>query len=244
MPSSSGSRRLSIVAVAFSVSLVLWSPASAAAVHRVNPSLRFVHRAGYQLVVAGRGWRPWSPVIFSVRVGAISAGLEVKATRRGAFAIALSHLSLCSEPEFAARDLRSHHASLHGPPLGCPLPANPPMPVLKIIQGKRSAPAVYRIAGIVPRSVNMRLGDELYIQEDGATLPAYLPYVNAYYLTLVRAGRSSGPGCQLANCNTNYFWEYAATRLGETVIDMSPACRQVRPPCEAPDFGISVKISP
>lgn len=209
-----------------------------------KPTLRLGHDAQQRLLVSGSGWRPNSRIVFSVHLASLTNGRELRANSRGRFALAITRLSLCSGPVFQARNLAGQSAVLHGPPLGCASPANPPVPSLHLVQGHAVSVQLERILGTIPRTVTLHLGDELYLYESGDTHPGYQPQADDHFLTVLRQGTTPARACSQPDCAAGFFWQYAAAQVGQTTIDLSPACRSVRPPCMMPDLEIEVNVLP
>lgn len=223
--------------------LALWAPGSQTVLAaRAGPSLRLGHDAQQRLLVSGSGWKANSRIAFSIHLASLATGRELRADSRGRFALAVTRLSLCSAPVFQARSLAGQSTTLHGPPLGCATPANPPIPSLHLLQGRAISVQLERILGTTPRSVTLHLGDQLYLYESGDTHPGYQPQVDEHYLSVLRQGATPARACAQPECGAGFFWQYVAAQVGVTAIDLSPACRSLRPPCMLPDLEITVTV--
>jgi hypothetical protein len=116
------------------------------------------------------------------------------------------------------------------------------VPQLRVLQGKPAKHQVARIYGIQPRSVTLQDGDELFIWEAGTVRPAFQPHADPAYLAVVGQGTTPPRACPQPGCDAGFYWDYVALRPGTTLVDMSPGCRELTPPCAAPDFALTVKI--
>jgi hypothetical protein len=90
--------------------------------------------------------------------------------------------------------------------------------------------------------MTLHVGDELTIWEAGTVRPAFRPQADPAYLALTGQGTTPPRACPQPDCDAGFYWGYVAIRAGQTLVDMSPGCREVTPPCMAPDFAITVKI--
>jgi hypothetical protein len=239
-------RPLIRLVIAVGLLTLLIQPASQSFVQArtLHPAMRFVTNTTYPLVVKSTGWKSGSRVIFTVRQMSIAAGGQVQTNSAGTFVVAVIGADRCSNPVFTARDFRSHQVVLHGPALACPASANQVSPQLKVLRGKIVKSRVVVVRGTQPASVTLRVGDELDIYEQEQKLPAFTPRVDSTYLALIAIGTTPARMCPQVDCGSEAYWKYVAVRTGQTYVDLSPACRQVTPPCMIHDWAINVHILP
>lgn len=214
------------------------SPALAA-----TPALRIVQVTGYTIAVEGVGWPHRARISIALHQGAFVRGLELKANRRGSFRVGVTNVNLCSGVIFEAHDLKGHAETARGPALACPIPLNPPVPILKVLRGASTLPDESRLVAVSrPGTTTLRVGDELYLWQPGTRNPLYTPSVDASFLTLIDYGPTPARACIQTACGQGYFWTWIAIHPGDTFLTLSPACRQSKPQCEVPSFEYMVHI--
>ena len=234
-----------VITLCLSFLVVVSSTAPNASAQSTSPALRFVAVPGYRLTVLGTGWPRRDRVIFTVHAGPWVQGLELRATRNGSFRVGVNNVDLCGGATFQAQDMRGHHVSLRGPALLCASKLNPPVPTLSVLRGQAVQLHQVRLLTVSrPTNVTMRVGDELYLSEQGQGRPFFTPRADPTYLLLVAQGETSPGACSQANCNAGFYWEWIAIRAGQTGIGLSPACREAHPQCELPDFVLEIRILP
>jgi hypothetical protein len=233
----------SLLGTALALSLLLvTADASRAAVKR---SLRTVAVPSFKIGTLGNGWKAGKPVVVSLHAGPWVVGVEVRPTRAGSFRVAARGVDLCGGVWFQAVDTAGHSKIARGPALACPSPQQPSKPTLKVIGGKQVRSTQYRIlTPMPPTSVTMHVGDQLYLWEPGSTVPAFTPGVDRDYLALLASGKTPPQTCAAVNCAEGFEWTWIALRAGDTILDLSPACRLSTPPCGRPDLGIGIHIDP
>lgn len=233
-------RRLIVVCVTFSL-LAAGSSSQAAA----KASLHIVPVPAYRISVEGQGWSRSHVVTVSLHAGPWAVSVRIRPNRNGAFTVGARQVDLCGGVSFQARDPSGRTASVRGPQLMCPSMSNPPKPTLTVLKGKQVQARVVRLlAPNRPGAVTIHRGDELYVWEAGTILPAFTPQADETYLELVEEGTTPPRACPQVDCASGFYWIWLALHTGIANIDLSPACRQSRPPCGMPDFLLRVHILP
>ncbi|GEM_PF-3477715 len=220
---------------------VLAAPALARPAAAGGPALKLISVSGYSLAIRGTGWPAKQRVVFALRQKPVVVGLELWTTPRGRFSVGVKHIDLCNGETMVARDLHGHRVVLSGPGLGCPPARKPPIPQLTLLHGRPAPPAVTHVDGMAHKPVTLRLGDAVYVWEQGTRKPLYVPSAPSAYLALMARGRTPPRACPEVECAAGAFWEWVGVRVGTTAITMNPSCR---PGCELPSYLIPVKIKP
>jgi hypothetical protein len=233
--------------------------------HR-TPSLRIVTVPGYRFAVAGRGWGRRAILTFALhlsppvpegraRITPIVApfilvqGIELRATRGGAFVVGVNTLpaGFCATVE--VRDLAAHRLTVprSTPAGGCaystPLAARVRLSrtTLTVLKGTLVRPVVVPLLRGTAE-VTVHLGDALYLREPGPS-GMYQPVIDDAYLATINHGLQLPVECPAEHCPSGFvFWEWIAVKKGTTTITLNPSCRQSKPPCAIPSFAITVHI--
>ncbi|GAC1406587.1 MAG: hypothetical protein NVSMB52_20110 [Chloroflexota bacterium] len=220
-----------------------WQMAYASS-HGVKASLHFVSAPGSVVTIAGRGWAPTAKVAFIARVGTITVGTVLRATRSGTFRVGINKISLCDRPVFEAASTVSD-ITLSGPALGCPSHANPPTPILAILKGKHQKVNAVKLASAPGRTMTVHVGDVVFIEPPTTSIP-YVPHIDTAFLASAGQSAPVGRFCEGASsrCGGTYFWKFLALHRGNTVIELTAICRTSTPPCGAPGYAIKLRILP
>ena len=113
---------------------------SGAHARSVKPRLAVGKAQGYSFTLKGTGWSGHQTVVVAVTIGDISAGVEVRTTARGTFAVGVTGMARCAGVGYSAVDLRSRrvHGSLGTAARACLAyrPAAPP--VVRVLHGSVS----------------------------------------------------------------------------------------------------------
>lgn len=209
------------------------------------PMLHLVAITGHTIGVRGTGWNARDRIAFAVHYDQWTAGVVVRATRKGRFNVAADTIDLCGGVTFDARDVHGHHAIVHGPPLMCPSRTNPPRPTFTVTSGTGLQPRETRIVGVNgPRTVTVHVGEVVYLWLAGTVQPTFTPTADPKHLALLSEERTPPRACAQVDCTEGFAWQWMAIRTGDTGIDLSPACRLSTPPCGVPDLLIRVHVQP
>jgi hypothetical protein len=215
---------------------------NAASSAALTPSLRLVSEPSYRISVHGRHWRPLSEVAFSVTQGSTVTGLALRATSIGTFIVGIKNINLCAGEVFNAWDLGGDHASIHGPALPCPVPLRLPKPELTVLKGEAIPLAPVHVDGPTGKTVQINIGNAIYVWQPGTKHPAYFPSVPSTYFALIGAGTTPPRACPEVECSQGFYWEWVGIHAGNSVVSMTPWCRRQKPVCEIASWVISVRI--
>lgn len=214
-------------------------PAYTAASRHAAPALHFVSKSGYRQTVRGDGWSPKHPVVFSLLQGSRVLGFEIQADGKGFFVVGVKKIDLCAGETYAARDWGGHRVVLRGPGLECPIRRNAPVPQLRFLTGSNQPFSAVHVDLPRTKSASVRLGNAIYLWEEGAKTPLFLPSAEAKYLELFGQGKTPPRACPRVECTAGFYWEWAAMKDGSTSIVLDPACR---PRCATPSYDVTVTI--
>jgi hypothetical protein len=238
-------RRLAVV-LAMLVTAALALPDATPASAATKPSLRLVVRHGHSVAVAGAGWKARAMVVVTISTGPWVEGLTLRTTAKGTFVAAADPVSFCNRLTWTARDKAGHTVKVKGPALGCASQLDVKKPAVTLLSGSRVAPGQRQTIEGGPRAdtVSMHVGDTLYVWQPGKAHPDFTANAEPTYLALLRQGTTAARDCAQVDCAPGFYWEWVALRSGDTVIDLSPACRLTTPPCGRPDYAVRVHIDP
>jgi hypothetical protein len=208
------------------------------------PSLHLANSAGHRIAVQGKNWRPNAMVIVTVKFGASVSGLELRASKAGAFLVAADTIDLCGGVTFTAINPLGPRKLLQGPQLKCPTRLDPPHPTWTVLTGTRLHPRVVKLSfGGNRQPVTVHLGDVLAFQQEGNGIQ-FTPSADANHLSLLQQALPAGTDCTGAACSVPTHWRWAAIATGDATIDLSANCRRSVPACELPDQLIRIHILP
>lgn len=206
------------------------------------PKLTFTRAPGHPLAVRGTGWKGGERIVLSLQLATVMTGIQLRATARGSFTVAIGAVTLCGASQITARAYGGSQATIVGPARNCALQGKPPRPRFSVLAGTRLRTRTVTVVGLGgSRSVSLRVGEKLYFSEPSVGV-MYVPSVDRAYLTLLRH-RTAVQQCANGSCIEQTSWEWVTVKAGETAIDLAAPCRQSRPPCMLPDRLVRVRIT-
>jgi hypothetical protein len=219
------------------------APAHSASAANTAPALMFVTRAGHSLAVAGKNWG--HHVIATAQIGASSGVAAFGTVDRGKFTIAVDFSVACGGITVKVRDFRGHHATLKRSGPLCPNRVGESPPAVTVLLGVPSKIRAHTIGyASTPRTLTMHVGETLKITERRDSAPSFLPAADTQHFLLLEQGGPGSASCMAACVQTgDPFWEWVAMKGGNGTVNLSPSCRQSRPPCELAEPTIEVTIT-
>jgi hypothetical protein len=248
---SSGTFRLTGVAVGLSVVMTLGTALRVEAVApkpRATDGTRSLHIVAVpqqSLGVMGSGWSRSSVLTVSAWTSSPKRTIKLKTTAHGTFLVGISSITACADFTFTAHDA-THHLTVQRLPRACAVDAGSGPPVITVLQGKQMTARQITIDVSQPLpAATMHVGDVLYLYDPSSQGTSVLVRGDPDHLRLIDQG--AVPACPPdANCPTpsGVFWRFTATHSGESIVIVSAACRQSKPPCMVPDRALRIQILP
>lgn len=198
--------------------------------------------------VIGKGWVPLTRLAVTVKFYGLKATRTLHATQRGAFGIGIQGVHWCKNLSVVVRDTAGHRVTLHGsiPVSSCTPPSSGAKLVLHVLTARQmQAKQITVDTTKLTTSEMMHVGDVLYVYAPGTGQPSVTLIPDANHFRLIEQGTL--PECPpTASCPfpPGFFWRLEATQAGDTIVTLSPACRQSKPPCMLPDRALRVTILP
>lgn len=242
--------RLSSCAIGLSISMIL---ASAFGVEAAIPkpvasdgtrSLKIVAAPRYVLGVTGNGWSKNSLLTVTARNTSKGQTMKLKATSHGMFRVGVSLLGPCDDFTFTVRD-RTHRLTVQRPSRQCPVPAESGPPALTVLQGKQMTAKQLTIdVSKPPATESLRVGDVLYLYDPNTSAPSLVTGDSDHFNPIDHGTVPACPPNTSCALPPGVYWRFTATHTGDGMVIVSPACRQSKPPCMAPDRVVRITILP
>jgi hypothetical protein len=158
----------------------------------------------------------------------------------------MNSVDLCGGVSSDVYTRSGRHVHLSSPSLSCAPAPDMPAPTVTVLQGAAlsTAPAQLFTLQTPANPFQLPVGQTLYFWEPGTHQPLFAPRADPAYLELIDQGTTAARACAQPDCVAGFYWRWLAVRPGNTGIDFSPACRQVKPQCELPDRLVEVTILP